>query len=78
MTGGKLTSFAAAVSGCIKMKSSVIAASLFQYASIIFGILIFSAIAFLSGFQKLGSLEVLIYIVFWALATITTSLIKIK
>ena len=78
VTGGKLTSFAAAVSGCIKMKSSVIAASLFQYASIIFGILIFSAIAFLSGFQKLGSLEVLIYIVFWALATITTSLIKIK
>ena len=78
VTGGKLTSFAAAISGCIKMRSSVVVASLFQYASIIFGILVFSAIAFLSGFQKLGSLEVLVYITFWALATITTSLIKIK
>ena len=78
VTGGKLTSFAAAISGCIKMRSSVVAASLFQYASIIFGILIFSAIAFLSGFQKLGSLEVMIYITFWAFATIITSLIKIK
>ena len=78
VTGGKLTSFAKAVSGCIKMKSSVIVSSLLQYASIVFGILVFLAIAFLSGFQKLGSLELFIYILFWALATIVTALIKMK
>ena len=76
VTGGKLTSFARAVSGCIKMKTSFTIARLLQCAGIIFGILVCSMISFVSGFQMLGSLELLIYITFWALFTIIAALRK--
>ena len=78
VTGGKLTSFSKAVSGCIKMKTSVTIARLFQSAGVICGILICSMISFLSGFQKLGSLELLTVIFVWALMMIISSLIKIR
>ncbi|MBQ5565054.1 MAG: hypothetical protein IIT39_16905, partial [Clostridia bacterium] len=76
VTGGKLTSFARAVSGCIKMKTSFTIARLLQCAGTIFGILVCSMISFVSGFQMLGSLELLIYITFWALFTIIAALRK--
>ncbi len=78
VTKGRLSSFARAVSGCIKMKSSIMISKLLQLASIIFGTVVFTLISFVSGFQKLGSIEILIYIVFWALVMITASLIKNK
>ncbi len=78
VTKGKLSSFARAVSGCIKMKSSIMIARLLQLASIIFGTVVFTLISFVSGFQKLGSIEILIYIVFWAIVTVTASLVKNK
>ena len=78
VTKGKLSSFARAISGCIKMKSSIMIAKLLQLASIIFGTVVFTLISFISGFQKLGSIQILVYIVFWALVTIIASLVKNK
>lgn len=76
VTKGKISSFARAVSGCIKMKSSVTIAKILQCLGIGFGVVVFTLISFVSGFQKLGSIEILIYIIFWAVATIIASLIK--
>ncbi len=76
VTRGKLSAFAKAISGCIKMKSTTMIAKLLQGTGILFGLLIFTLISFVSGFQKLGSLEILIYIVFWAAATIIAAMIK--
>ena len=76
VTGGKLTSFAKALSRCIKMKGMFMIANLFQYAEIIFGMLICSMISFVSGFQKLGSIEILVYILFWLVATLISEYLK--
>ena len=76
VTGGKLASFAKALSRCIKMKGVFIIANLFQYAEIIFGVLTCSMISFISGFQKLGSIEILAYILFWLVATLTAEYLK--
>ncbi len=78
VTGGKLTSFAKALSRCIKMKGMFMIANLFQYTEIIFGMLICSMISFVSGFQKLGSIEILAYILFWLAATLITEYLKKK
>ncbi len=78
VTGGKLTSFAKALSRCIKMKGMFMIANLFQYTEIIFGMLICSMISFVSGFQKLGSVEILAYILFWLAATLITECLKKK
>ena len=78
VTGGKLTSFAKALSRCIKMKGMFMIANLFQYTEIIFGMLICSMISFVSGFQKLGSVEILAYILFWLAATLITEYLKKK
>ena len=78
VTGGKLTSFAKALSRCIKMKGMFMIANLFQYTEIIFGMLICSMISFVSGFQKLGSVEILAYILFWLVATLITEYLKKK
>lgn len=76
ITRGKLSSFAKAVSGCIKMKMGTYLARAAQGISVGVGLLLFSMISFVSGFEKLGCLEMLIYIGFWSLTTLIVSLIK--
>ncbi len=76
VTRGKLSSFAKAVSGCIKMKMAVFLVKVAQGVSVGVGLLLFSMISCVSGFEKLGCLEMLIYIGFWSLTTLIVSLIK--
>ena len=76
VTRGKIASFARAVSGCIRIKSNVTLSIIIQYIAVILGILIVTLISFISGFAKLGCLEMLLYIGFWALATVIIPLIK--
>ena len=76
VTRGKISSFARAVAGCIRVKSNITLSIIIQYIAIILGILIVTFISFVSGFQKLGCLEMLLYIGFWAVATIIIPLIK--
>ena len=74
VTNGRLSSFARAVAGCIKIKSTVTIAKIIQYLSIIIGFILVTVISFLSGFAKLGSMEMLLYAGFWCAAMIIVSI----
>lgn len=76
VTRGKIASFARAVSGCIRIKSNITLSIIIQYIAVILGLLIVTLISFISGFEKLGCFEMLLYIGFWAAATIIIPLIK--
>ncbi len=76
VTRGRLHSFAKAVSGCIRIKSNVTLSKILQYIAIVIGFVLVTVISFISGFEKLGCIEMLIYILFWAVATISVSMIK--
>ncbi len=76
MTRGKLSSFARAVSGCIKIKTNVTISKILQMIALGLGLGIITLISFASGFEKLGCLEMLIYTAFWSLTSIIASMIK--
>ncbi len=76
VTRGRISAFAKAISGCIKIKSNVTITKILQYVAIVLGLVIITGISFISGFQKLGCLEMLIYLGFWAIASIIVSLIR--
>ena len=76
VTRGKLSSFAKAVSGCIRIKSTVFISTVLQYVSVVSALILVTVISFVSGFDKLGSLELLTYTGFWNLAAILMSMIK--
>ncbi len=76
VTRGKLSSFAKAVSGCIRMKSNVTFSKVLQGVALALGIGIVTMISFVSGFEKLGCLEMLIYIGFWSVTSIIATLIR--
>ncbi len=76
VTKGRISSFARAVSGCIKMKSNTGLSKILQYLGIGTGIVLSGLISFVSGFQKLGSVEILGFILFWGVAAVAASLIK--
>ena len=75
-TRGKISSFAKAVSGCIRIKSNVTFSKVLQYVAIVVGLVLVTVISFVSGFEKLGCCEMLLYMGFWALGTILVSIIK--
>ena len=76
VTRGKISSFAKAISGCIKMKYGVTASNILQAAGVILGLGIVTLISFGSGFEKLGCLEMLIYVAIVSVITIVSSLIR--
>ena len=76
VTRGKLSSFAKAVSGCIKLKSNATITKILQYIAVILGLALVTLISFVSGFEKLGCLEMLIYIGFWTITSLFVSIIR--
>ena len=78
VTNGKLKAFASAVAGCIRMKSTVSIAKIIQYLAVALGMVLVIFISFVSGFAKLGILEMLIYTGFWIAAMIVVSAIVKK
>lgn len=78
VTNGSIEAFAAAITGCIKMRSAVTISKIIQMLSIGIGFVLVNVIAFLSGFAKLGCFELLLYISFWCIALIAVSVIARK
>ena len=76
LTRGKLSSFAKAVSGCIKMKSNVTISKILQMIALGLGLIMITMISFVSGFEKLGCLEMLIYTGFWSITSIIATIIR--
>ena len=78
VTNGKLSAFARAIAGCVKIRSTVTIAKIIQYLSIIIGIILVCVISFISGFAKLGNMEMLLYTGFWCAAMIVVSIVARK
>lgn len=70
ITNGKAASLARAVTGCVKIKHNISLSIIIQLIAIIFGLLVASTLSLYAGVQVMGSLEVLIYALFWGAAAV--------
>lgn len=70
ITNGKAASLARAVTGCVKIKHNISLSIIIQLIAVIFGLLVASTLSLYAGVQVMGSLEVLIYALFWGAAAI--------
>ena len=70
ISNGKASAMSRAVSGCVKIKQNISLAIMIQLIAVIIGLLIASTLALYAGVGVMGSLEVLIYAMFWAAATV--------
>lgn len=76
ITGGKASSLARAVSGSVKIKHNISLAIIIQLIAVIIGILLASTLSLYAGVGVMGSLEVLIYALFWGIAAIAAPAIQ--
>ena len=76
ITGGKAASLARAISGSVKIKSNISLAIMIQLIAIVLGILIASVLSLYANIGVMGSLEVLIYTLFWGVAAIAAPAIQ--
>lgn len=76
ITHGKAASLARAVSGSVRIKSNISLAIIIQLAAVVLGILIASTLSLYAGVEVMGSLEVLIYALFWTAAAIVAPAIQ--
>ena len=76
ITQGKTSSLARAVSGSVRIKSNISLAIIIQLIAVVLGILVACALALYAGTGVLGSLEILIYTVFWGAAAIAAPAVQ--
>ncbi len=76
ITNGKTSSLTRAISGSVRIKHNISLAIVIQLISIIIGILLASTLVLYAGVGVMGSLEVLIYALFWGLAAIIAPAIQ--
>lgn len=70
ITNGKAASLARAVTGCVKINHNISLSIIIQLIAVIFGLLVASTLSLYAGVQVMGSLEVLIYALFWGAAAV--------
>lgn len=70
ITHGKASSLSRAVSGSVRIKHNISLAIVIQLIAIVLGILVASTLALYAGVGVMGTLEVLMYALFWGLAAI--------
>lgn len=70
ITNGKAASLARAVTGCVKIKHNISLSIIIQLIAVTFGLLVASTLSLYAGVQVMGSLEVLIYALFWGAAAV--------
>lgn len=70
ITTGKIASLARAVSGSVKIKRNISLSIVLQLVAVAIGVLLSSTLALYAGVEVMGTLEVLIYSMFWGIATI--------
>ena len=76
ITHGKVSSLSRAVSGSVRIKHNISLAIVIQLISIVLGILIAATLALYAGVGVMGSVEVLIYCLFWAIAAVVAPAIQ--
>lgn len=77
ITNGKAASLARAVTGCVKIKHNISLSIIIQLIAVIFGLLVASTLSLYAGVQVMGSLEVLIYALFWGAAAVFAPAVQI-
>lgn len=75
-TRGSFLSFLRAVSGCVKLKSNISLAVIIQLIGVVLGVLLISSIALFAGVGAIKNIEILLYVVFWAAASIIAPAIQ--
>ena len=70
ITNGKAASLARAVTGCVKIKHNISLSIIIQLIAVILGLLVASTLSLYAGVGVMGSLEVLIYALFWGAAAV--------
>lgn len=70
ITSGRVASMARAVSGSVKIKHNISLAIIIQLISIILGVLVCATLSLYAGVGVVGSLELLIYTLFWGTAAV--------
>ena len=69
-TRGAFIPFLRSISGCVRLKSNISLAVIIQLIGVVLGVLLMASIALFAGVGALKNLEVLLFIVFWAVAAI--------
>lgn len=75
-TRGSFFSLLRAISGCVRLKSNISLAVVIQLIGVILGILLAATLALCAGVGALKGVEVLIFILFWAAASIIAPAIQ--
>lgn len=75
ITNGKTSAFLKAVSGSVHIKRNISLSIVIQLISVVLGVLLTATLALYAGVGALGTLEVLIYSMFWGVATLVAPLI---
>lgn len=75
ITNGKTSAFLKAVSGSVHIKRNISLSIVIQLISVVLGVLLTATLALYAGVGVLGTLEVLIYSLFWGVATLVAPLI---
>ena len=70
MTGVQTCALPISVTGCVKIKHNISLSIIIQLIAVIFGLLVASTLSLYAGVQVMGSLEVLIYALFWGAAAV--------
>ena len=76
ITRGKAAGLARAVSGCVKIKQNISLAIVIQLIAVILGLVIAVPLVLYAGVGVMGSMEVMIYAIFWAAAAIIAPAIQ--
>ena len=76
ITRGKTSGMARAVSGSVKIKQNISMAIVIQLIAVILGLLIASPLVLYASVGVMGTLEVFVYVLFWAAAAIIAPAIQ--
>lgn len=75
-TRGSFLPFLRAVSGCVRMKSNISLVVVVQLIGLILGILVTAAIVLCSGLHSLGTIKILLCMLFWGVAVVIAPLLQ--
>lgn len=75
-TRGKTASFIRAITGCIKLRNNLTMGNVIQIFGLILGVLLCATMVLYANVSILGVFEILLYMLFWAAASIIAQLVK--
>lgn len=75
-TRGKVSSMVRGVAGCMRIKGNISLAIVIQLIALVLGLLLVATLCLYAGNAVLGTIQILIYSLFWSLAAMLSPLIQ--